>query len=374
MASAEKTNRLLGDLLRHARQSRGLSVAELAEQCGVSAATIRDYEGGRISSPGPLAQLGELLDLPLALLESLRGPKGLRAARETKGEIIADPVDPSWKWYAWDEAEAADWLAGEGASAEAIETLPNFFAAIQTEAGEAELREQWVGPETAADGEESGARPVLLVLFGDGDRVGDVQAYKFYHGRADLEGAAEAEAEETEAAALSVTPATAIARIQGYGNVYDVLDLQGEVVRRGAFARASEAPYFWDHSYVLSDQTIPVGHARVHEDAYGLFFDALIADVQAGRDLIAVMQLRDAMKAAQLQASVGFQRVEGGQRLLDDGTTELLDSELLEISSVVWPANQATETWLVGAGAEGERAAVARRLAAAAIGAMHHVR
>lgn len=109
-------------------------------------------------------------------------------------------------------------------------------------------------------------------------------------------------------------------RVAGYAAVFDRVDRGGDVVRRGAFARAAAVPLMWQH------RGAPVGTIeRIGEDATGL---RVVARVEhpAAMSLVRSGALRG--------LSVGY-RVRAGRRHAQG--RELTALELVEVSLVAQP-------------------------------------
>lgn len=117
-------------------------------------------------------------------------------------------------------------------------------------------------------------------------------------------------------------------RFSGYAAVFDRVDRGGDVVRRGAFAKAlgRPVPLLWQHA---PDRVIGrIEHLA--EDAHGLRVTGRIsAATQAGREAGAL--LREGVLDG---LSFGY-RVRGQKRLAT--ARELTALELVEISLVTFP-------------------------------------
>jgi uncharacterized protein len=112
-------------------------------------------------------------------------------------------------------------------------------------------------------------------------------------------------------------------RIAGYAAIFDHPDRGGDIVRKGAFARAAKAglPLLWQH-----DRSKRIGFVeRVEEDARGLRV---------------IAQLDDDAEAVREGAGLSFgYRVRSAQnRQMKQGTyRELTDLDLIEVSIVNHP-------------------------------------
>lgn len=72
----------LGETIRAARESKALSIRDVADQAGVGRSTLLELEQGKVATPNPttLAALAQVLSLRLADLYATAGytpPKGL---------------------------------------------------------------------------------------------------------------------------------------------------------------------------------------------------------------------------------------------------------------------------------------------------------
>jgi HK97 family phage prohead protease len=120
-------------------------------------------------------------------------------------------------------------------------------------------------------------------------------------------------------------------KIDGRASVWDVLDQQGDIVRRGAFsadlsARGNVRPILADH-----DPTRSVGLGRFTEKQDGLHVSIELAmDLQEARDAFVRVQ-----KGISTGLSIGYNTVR--DRFTSAGR-ELLELSLWETSIVVWPA------------------------------------
>lgn len=109
-------------------------------------------------------------------------------------------------------------------------------------------------------------------------------------------------------------------RFAGYAALFDVADASGDVIRKGAFARAiaegAEVPLYWQHRPERRIGTVE----RLAEDARGL---RVIARLDPGLRPRAANGLSFGYRAR------GYRRLPGG-RLLED-------IELIEVSLVTHP-------------------------------------
>ncbi|WP_255601912.1 HK97 family phage prohead protease [Glacieibacterium megasporae] len=118
-----------------------------------------------------------------------------------------------------------------------------------------------------------------------------------------------------------------LTRLAGYASVFGVPDAGGDVVERGAFARAigSSVPLLWQH-----DANTPIGLVdRIAEDARGLRIIASVEDTRTGRDALALLAAR-ALTGLSFGYRVRASRPTRGGRILTD-------FELIEVSLVTFP-------------------------------------
>lgn len=129
----------------------------------------------------------------------------------------------------------------------------------------------------------------------------------------------------------------AAGRVEGYGTVFEVPDLEGDIITPGAFAasldrhrQAGTAPrLLWQH-----DPTQPIGRwVEVREDARGLRLTGQLAlETQAGREAHALLK-----QGALDGLSLGFliRRAESA----GPGQRRILEADLLECSPVTFPCH-----------------------------------
>jgi len=118
-------------------------------------------------------------------------------------------------------------------------------------------------------------------------------------------------------------------RLAGYASVFGVPDSSGDVVLRGAFARAAAGiPLLWQHAAAT-----PIGFVeKLIEDARGLrVIAAIVTDTDAGRDAALLLQAK-----AINGLSFGY-RVRTSRPDRARGLRELTDLDLLEVSIVTFP-------------------------------------
>lgn len=134
----------------------------------------------------------------------------------------------------------------------------------------------------------------------------------------------------------------------GYFSVFDNVDSDGDIIRRGAFSDslAVRLPKILDH------HGMTVGQAtKAYEDEHGLFVEGRIYATAAGRDLALLMRRVETERgpaAPVEQGSIGFMVPEGGAVKLPTGETEISRIDLFEVSPVTFGANNVTRIGLKG--------------------------
>lgn len=118
---------------------------------------------------------------------------------------------------------------------------------------------------------------------------------------------------------------------EGIASKYDVLDLQGDIVRKGAFTKtlneSKEIPILWEHN---SEEVIGLG--TLTDTADGLLLKAQL-DMD---DPLAVKAHRKLIKGMKRGLSIGFSTVKDA---VQKGAREILEAKLWEVSIVTFPAN-----------------------------------
>jgi HK97 family phage prohead protease len=125
--------------------------------------------------------------------------------------------------------------------------------------------------------------------------------------------------------------------IEGYGSTFGNIDLGGDVVMPGAFARSlakheaegTKPKMLWNHR----SHDLPIGvWDSFEENEEGLWMQGRFADTQMGRDVrtLAKMRAIDSM-------SIGFTIVDADFR--KDGAFMLKEIDLWEVSPVNFPMN-----------------------------------
>ena len=127
----------------------------------------------------------------------------------------------------------------------------------------------------------------------------------------------------------------------GYGSVFDNIDSDGDVVRAGAFEQSLQSwrakgrlpPMLWNHN---RDEPIGV-YTKMAEDARGLYVEGrlLIDEVPRAKAIHALIKQKGIGGM-----SIGY-RLKKYERDTDTDTTDLLEIDLLEVSLVTFPANEA---------------------------------
>lgn len=128
-------------------------------------------------------------------------------------------------------------------------------------------------------------------------------------------------------------------QFSGYGSVFDVLDLKGDVVKPGAFGKSLAKwatkdrlpPILWQH-----DSRSPIGpYTKMAEDGKGLYTEGqlLIKDVQQAREAYALLDA-----GAINGQSIGYDTVDEDYDA-KAGVWNLNEIDLWECSIVTFPAN-----------------------------------
>lgn len=132
--------------------------------------------------------------------------------------------------------------------------------------------------------------------------------------------------------------------IQGYAAVWDNVDLQNEIVRRGSFAKSIEERVkagdiklmvrHFAHGGDVPDLIGTVVEAR--EDDFGLWFRAKLSKIKLAQDT------RTLVREGHVNgASVGFLPIKWNFMDVDGkGVVELLENKLLEVTITAQPANE----------------------------------
>lgn len=150
----------------------------------------------------------------------------------------------------------------------------------------------------------------------------------------------ETQTQQRHVVALEVKAVSEDGTFSGYASVFDVVDSQRDIMKRGAFA-ASIARYIskgrmpsllWQHNI---DE--PCGIiTTLREDERGLYFEGKLAlDIQRGREAYALLKM-----GALDGISVGYSAV-NYEYDTKEGVRELIEVELWEVSLVTFPANTA---------------------------------
>jgi uncharacterized protein len=128
-------------------------------------------------------------------------------------------------------------------------------------------------------------------------------------------------------------------RFAGYAALFDKVDRGGDIVRKGAFARAVAAgpkgvPLLWQH-----EPAKPIGRIdHLSEDDRGLRVIARLSDASGGREAAAL--LKDGAIGG---LSFGY-RV---REKRDGARRELMDVDLVEVSLVTFPMQPAARVHAV---------------------------
>jgi hypothetical protein len=132
------------------------------------------------------------------------------------------------------------------------------------------------------------------------------------------------------AATSNLQPATFVAQISGYASIFDVADMNGDIVAPGAFraalAKRADVKMLYQHAVEA-----PIGRwTRLAEDRKGLFVEGeLLLSSSRGREAYALLA-----GGAIDGLSIGFKTV----RARKDGALRvILEADLWEVSIVTFP-------------------------------------
>lgn len=126
----------------------------------------------------------------------------------------------------------------------------------------------------------------------------------------------------------------------GYGSIFHNEDSYGDIVRPGAFKNSLSKwagknrlpPMLWQHRH-----SEPIGvFTKMEEDEKGLYVEGrlLIDDISQAKAVYALLKER-----VLGGMSIGYREI--GTRKNEDGTLDLLELDLWEVSIVTFPANEA---------------------------------
>ena len=126
----------------------------------------------------------------------------------------------------------------------------------------------------------------------------------------------------------------------GYGSIFHNEDSYGDIVRPGAFKNSLSQwagktrlpPMLWQHRH-----SEPIGvFTNMEEDEKGLYVEGrlLIDDISQAKAVYALLKER-----VLGGMSIGYREI--GTRKNEDGTLDLLELDLWEVSIVTFPANEA---------------------------------
>lgn len=128
--------------------------------------------------------------------------------------------------------------------------------------------------------------------------------------------------------------------VSAYDRPYAVGEVDKEVVRYGAFRDAPDAvPVYHQHAHELGQPPIGVT-TRTTETPQGLKASGeLFLDTENGRSAFRAMEA-----GALREWSIGFLPKPDGAVADENGTIQITDAELVEVSAVLLGANPGTET------------------------------
>lgn len=126
---------------------------------------------------------------------------------------------------------------------------------------------------------------------------------------------------------------------EGHASVWDIVDSEGDVVERGAFAKTITEGAAKDGVPILilhNDQLLPVGKTlALREDDEGLYVKGYISPTSMGNDVRIL--IRDGVLD---ELSIGYVVV---RHKMEGSIRHLQEVELPEISVVTWAANSAAK-------------------------------
>lgn len=135
--------------------------------------------------------------------------------------------------------------------------------------------------------------------------------------------------------------------IEGYASVFGNVDLGGDVVMPGAFRKTlsrvknGDVKYMDSHNVYEGTGAVVGIVKEAAEDDYGLWFRAAMSSVQRAQDI------RIKTKEGILNAiSFGYDVIKDK---MDQGTRQLVELKLWEVSSVIWGMNPLAQTTAVKA-------------------------
>ena len=125
----------------------------------------------------------------------------------------------------------------------------------------------------------------------------------------------------------------------GHASVWDIVDSEGDVVERGAFAKTITEGIAKEGVPILAlhnDTVLPVGKTlALREDDEGLYVKGYISPTSMGNDVRTL--IRDGVLK---ELSIGYVPV---AHKMEGNVRHLLEVELPEISVVTWAANSAAK-------------------------------
>ncbi len=132
--------------------------------------------------------------------------------------------------------------------------------------------------------------------------------------------------------------------VEGYASVFDVVDMDGDIIRKGAFKESIQrrglrgVRFLWQH-----DDTQVLGvFNELKEDKHGLFFKAKISDTTLGNDVLTLLD-----DGAVDENSIGFMIDQGGATPIDPdnpfGGREITSIDVWENSIVTFASNRSAK-------------------------------
>lgn len=129
-------------------------------------------------------------------------------------------------------------------------------------------------------------------------------------------------------------------KVHGYASVFGNVDLDGEVVDKGAFSawiaenQNKSLPLFWNHSHRWKIDAKPIGHTtQIRQDKHGLYFEGEVLDTPEGLE---VQELLSKRPEGRMAASFYFNTHDRYQK---NDVWHLAVLEPKEITATNWGAN-----------------------------------
>lgn len=122
---------------------------------------------------------------------------------------------------------------------------------------------------------------------------------------------------------------------EGYASVFGNKDSWDDIMQQGAFSKTIEENFNRIKVLEQHDNWKVIGRPSVlEEDNMGLYFNAKLSDIQAGREMFTLIKDK-----AITEMSIGYNTIKSS-RDEETGTRTLTEVRLWEISPVTWGANE----------------------------------